>query len=212
MPTLETLATFCLAALALILLPGPSVLFVIGRSLAHGRRTGILSVLGNGLGGLPVVVAVALGLGVIVAESAVVFNVVKVVGAVYLIHLGIRAWRSGPAESALTEGAQGPVASPGRALLEGFWVGVSNPKTIVFFAAVLPQFVDRDSGAVSTQMLVLGVVFLLIALVCDSGWALLAGTARAWFAGSPSRLATVRRAGGAMMIGLGGLLLTSQRH
>ncbi|MET1132601.1 MAG: LysE family translocator [Aeromicrobium sp.] len=210
MPSPETLVTFTLASLVLILVPGPSVLFVIGRSLAHGRRAGILSVVGNGLGGLPIVVAVALGLGAVVAGSAVVFTIVKVLGAAYLIHLGIQAIRHGRIDVASAE-SDPAAASSWRSLAEGFVVGVTNPKTIVFFVAVLPQFVDFGAGAIGAQMLVLGMLFLLIAIVCDSGWALLAGTARTWFVRSPRRLAAVRRTGGAMLVGLGGVLLTTHR-
>ncbi|GAA2082464.1 LysE family translocator [Aeromicrobium tamlense] len=209
MPALDQLLAFALASLVLILIPGPSVLFVIGRSLAHGRRAGILSVLGNGLGGLPVVLAVSLGLGAIVAGSAVLFTIVKVLGAGYLVYLGVQAMRH--ASIAVTAEVDGPEESPWRALGEGFVVGATNPKTIVFFVAVLPQFVSFESGAIGSQMAVLGVLFLLIAIVCDSGWALLAGTARQWFTGSPRRLAAVRRSGGAMLVGLGGILLTTSR-
>lgn len=209
MPAVDVLLAFSLASLLLILLPGPSVLFVVGRSLSYGRRAGILSVVGNGLGGLPIVVAVALGLGAIVAGSVVVFTVVKVLGAAYLVYLGIQAIRHATIDLSAT-GAAPAVASTWRNLTEGFIVGVTNPKTMVFFIAVLPQFVDLDAGAVGLQMLVLGVLFLLIAIVCDSGWALLAGTARAWFTSSPHRLTVVRRTGGAMLVGLGGVLLTSR--
>ncbi|WP_146825917.1 LysE family translocator [Aeromicrobium flavum] len=209
MPPVESLLAFALASLVLIVVPGPSVLFVVGRSLAHGRRTGILSVLGNGLGGVPLVAAVALGIGAVVAESAAVFTAVKVVGAAYLAYLGVKAWRGGRDEGALTDGAAAAPASPWRALAEGFAVGVTNPKTIVFFVAVLPQFVDLEAGAVASQMLVLGVVFLAIAVVSDSGWALAAGAARDWFVSSPARLAAVRRAGGAMLVGLAGVLLVA---
>ena len=212
MPPTDALASFALASLVIIVVPGPSVLFVVGRSLAHGRRAGILSVTGNALGGLPVVVAVALGLGALVAGSVVAFAVVKVLGAAYLVYLGVRAFRAGGDSHDLSDGAAAPVSSVWRTLGEGFAVGVSNPKTIVFFVAVLPQFVDVAAGAVAAQMLVLGVTFLLIALVCDSGWAVLAGTARGWFART-GRLVAMRRTGGAMLVGLGAtLLLTGNRH
>jgi len=212
MPAPDAFWSFALASLVLILVPGPSVLFVVGRSLAHGRRDGILSVVGNALGGLPIVVAVALGLGAVVAGSVVAFTVVKVLGAAYLVYLGVRAFRSArESGDVATIGPVGPTSAR-RTLAEGFTVGVTNPKTIVFFAAVLPQFVDVDGGAVALQMVVLGATFLLIALVCDSGWAIAAGTARAWFARS-GRLVAMRRAGGAMLVGLGGtLLLVGQRH
>ncbi|MCD9154109.1 LysE family translocator [Aeromicrobium duanguangcaii] len=146
------------------------------------------------------------------ADSAAAFTALKIAGAGYLMWLGIKGLRSGRDEGALADGAAAPGVSPWRALAEGFGVGVTNPKTMVFFVAVLPQFVDLEAGAVAVQMLVLGVVFLAIAVVSDSGWALAAGSAREWFVSSPARLVAVRRTGGAMLIGLGGaLLLTRQR-
>jgi len=212
MPSLDAWASFALASLVLILVPGPSVLFVVGRSLAHGRRDGILSVVGNALGGLPIVLAVALGLGAVVAGSVVAFTVVKVLGAAYLVYLGVKAFRSAREAGEVPARDLGPVTSARRTLVEGFTVGITNPKTIVFFAAVLPQFVDVRAGAVAGQMVVLGMTFLLLALVCDSGWALAAGTARGWFARS-GRLVAMRRAGGTMLVGLGGtLLLAGNRH
>lgn len=211
MPAADALLSFALASLVLILVPGPSVLFVVGRSLAHGRRDGILSVAGNALGGLPIVLAVALGLGAVVAGSVVAFTVVKVLGAAYLVYLGVRAIRTSGESTEVDPGELPPRSSPRRTLAEGFVVGITNPKTIVFFVAVLPQFVDVAAGAVAAQMVVLGTTFLLIALVCDSGWALLAGAARGWF-GRSGRLVTVRRAGGGMLVALGGtLLLTGNR-
>jgi len=171
-PTFAALATFSLASLLLILIPGPSVLFVIGRSLALGRRGGLLSVLGNELGVLPLVAAVALGVGSIVAESIAVFTVVKLAGAGYLAYLGVQAIRH------RRDGAEGMTAGPShpdpgwKVVRQGFLVGVTNPKTIVFFVAVLPQFVDLHSGNVPVQMMVLGVIFAVLAFACDSIWAL----------------------------------------
>lgn len=199
---------FALASLALILIPGPSVLFVIGRSLALGRKGGILSVLGNALGMLPAIALVSLGLGAIVAESIVVFTVIKFAGAAYLVYLGVQAIRHRGARSDDT--TQMPVhPSAFRLLREGFFVGISNPKTIVFFVAVLPQFVSYESGAIPLQLALLGLIFFVIALACDSVWALTAGTARAWFARNPKRLARLEAGGGVMMIGLGGALALS---
>lgn len=198
-------ATFALAALALIVIPGPSVLFVIGRSLSLGRKGGFLSVLGNALGLLPGIAAVSLGVAAIVAESVVVFTVVKFVGAVYLIYLGIQAIRH---RSASTDAAM-PRAqlSTFRLLREGFVVGVSNPKTLVFFVAILPQFVDYSSGAIPTQLFVLGMIFIVIALASDGAWAWTACAARQWFDSSPRRLSLMGAGGGVMMILLGGVLL-----
>lgn len=200
----SNLLTFAIAALLLIAVPGPSVLFVIGRALALGRRGGLLSVLGNALGELLQVAAVALGLGVILAQSVLLFSVVKFAGAAYLIYLGVQAIRHRGSGHLAADPSRS--ASTARMLREGFIVGATNPKSIVFFVAVLPQFVDYQAGAIPLQLATLGALFLLIALVSDSAWALAAGTARHWFAGSPRRIAALGTTGGVMMIGLGGTL------
>lgn len=209
MLSLEQLLTFALASVLLTLIPGPTVLFVVGRSLSLGRRAGLWSVVGNTLGLLPVVVAVALGVGALVAESVVVFTVVKVVGAVYLVHLGVQAFRQRGTEAQL----EAPTArSTLRIVRDGFVVGVTNPKSVVFLAAVLPQFVDHSAGGISGQLFGLGLVFMTVALVSDSTYAYAAGTARAWFSSSPRRLSRMQGTGGLMMIGLGGsLALTGQK-
>ncbi|MGA7205248.1 MAG: LysE family translocator [Specibacter sp.] len=202
---------FALAAFALIVIPGPSVLFVIGRSLSLGRKGGFLSVLGNALGMLPAIALVSLGVGAIVAESIVVFIAIKFVGAGYLVYLGVQAihHRNDHIASGTTQRAR---PSSFRLIREGFFVGVSNPKTIVFFVAVLPQFVNYDHGAIPLQMATLGMIFFGIALASDSMWALTAGTARAWFARNPKRLSHMGAGGGVVMIGLGGALaLTGNR-
>jgi len=206
-PTTAALSAFALASLILIALPGPSVLFVVGRSLALGRRGGLLSVIGNELGGLPLVAAVAFGIGTAIAQSAVLFNIIKLIGAAYLVYLGAQAisHRHGPTDALPTGGAS---PRPLTILGQGFAVGITNPKTIVFFIAALPQFVDIDRN-VPMQMLVLGLVFTVIALICDSVWALLAGTVRTWFVKSPGRLSAVQTTGGALTIGLGGWLALS---
>lgn len=212
MPPPDRLGAFALTSLVLIVVPGPSVLFVIGRSLAYGRRGGLLSVLGNALGVLPLVAAVAVGLGTVVAASAVLFTTVKLAGAAYLVHLGIQAIRHRRLGSLrLRDG--GHTELPAWVVVrQGFVVGVSNPKTIVFLVAVLPQFVSLRAGAVPAQMMVLGAVFVVIALVSDGVWAVAAGSAQEWFASSPRRLAGLRATGGAMMVALGGTLaLTGHR-
>ena len=182
----SNLVAFTLASIVIIVIPGPSVLFVIGRSIALGRRAGVLSVVGNALGTIPAVIAVAFGVGAIVASSIAAFTVLKIAGAAYLVWLGIQAIRH-----RRTSG----VAAVG-----------TNPKTIAFFVAVLPQFVSPSSGPVWAQLLILGLLFQVLALACDSVWALAAGTARAWFARSPRRISTLSGAGGGLMIGLGGTL------
>ncbi|MFT2818031.1 LysE family translocator [Leifsonia sp. A12D58] len=208
MVPLSNLLTFALAAIALIALPGPSVLFVIGRSLALGRLGGFLSVLGNALGLVPIVIAVALGLGVIVTQSVVIFTIIKFVGAGYIVYLGVQAIRHRK-DAAKDIGVSSARKSNWRVLAEGFMVGISNPKSLVFFVAVLPQFVDYSQGAVPLQLATLGMVFVVLAVLGDSVWALTAGWARDWFATSPKRLEKLSATGGVMMIGLGGVLAAS---
>lgn len=203
---------FAAISLVLVLIPGPSVLFVLGRALAHGRRTALGSVLGNATGAYVLAALVSLGLGEIVSRSVAVFTVLKLAGAAYLVFLGVRTWRHRKALG-VTGTADGPAPARGdlRVLWEGFVVGVTNPKTMVFFAAVLPQFVDRGAGRVHEQMLLLALVFTVLALICDSMWAVGASAARAWFARSPRRLAAVGGTGGLAMIGLGVVVAVTGR-
>ncbi|WP_433081283.1 LysE family translocator [Dactylosporangium sp. CA-052675] len=202
MVSADRLLAFAAMSFLLILIPGPSVLFVIGRALAHGRRAALTTVVGNTFGACMLVVAVALGIGSVVERSVVIFTVLKLAGAAYLVYLGVKAWRE--RDSMQASFADAEVTHGGlRTFWEGFTVGVSNPKTIVFFAAVLPQFVDRGQGHVAVQMLMLGLVFNAIAIVSDSMWGLVAATARDWFARSPRRLSLVGGVGGLTLIGLG---------
>ena len=209
---IDNLLGFILAAIILIVIPGPSVLFTIGRTLALGRLGGLLSVLGNALGVIPIVVAVSLGVGAIIAQSVVVFTIVKFAGAAYLVFLGIQAIRHRDVAARQVEEGTMP-RSRRRQLAEGFVVGITNPKTIAFFVAVLPQFVDLTSGSVPLQLFELGMIFVVLALICDSVWALAAGAARDWFGRSPRRLAAMSATGGGLMIGLGGILaLSGTKH
>jgi threonine/homoserine/homoserine lactone efflux protein len=206
--SLERIGGFAAMSVVLVLIPGPSVLFVLGRALAHGRRTALGSVVGNAAGAYVLSAAVAVGLGEIVSRSVALFSALKLIGAVYLVYLGLKAWRRRGvlAEAVRGDAAEGVPAAPRsdvRTLWEGFVVGVTNPKTMVFFAAVPPQFVDRGAGRVHEQMLLLGLVFTVIALLFDSMWALTASAARTWFARSPRRMAAVGGTGGLAMIGLG---------
>ncbi|WP_371597690.1 LysE family translocator [Streptomyces sp. NBC_00564] len=198
----DRLLAFAAMSFLLIVIPGPSVLFVIGRALAQGRRAALTTVAGNTLGACVLVVAVALGVGAVVERSVLVFTVLKLAGAAYLVYLGVKAVRQRRSLQAAFTG-DGPAHGGLRTLWEGFAVGVANPKTMVFFAAVLPQFVNRSQGQVSAQMLLLGLVFNVIAVVFDSAWGLVAAGARNWFANSPRRLALVGGVGGLTMIGLG---------
>ena len=207
----DHLLAFALTAFALIAVPGPSVLFVISRALVLGRRGALATVVGNAFGVYVQVMAVAFGIGAIVERSIAVFTVIKLAGAAYLIFLGIQAIRH---RHALRDvfAVSGDPKTMWRVLAEGFVVGISNPKAIVFFAAVLPQFVDARSGNVPLQMLVLGAIFLLIALVSDGAWAIGAGAARSWFAKSPARLSRIGGIGGLVMIGIGARLAVTGRH
>ncbi len=199
------LLAFLVAAVVLVIMPGPTVLFVVGRSLSLGRRGGLLSVLGNAIGLVPIIVAVAFGVGAIIAESVVIFTIIKYVGAAYIVYLGVQAIRHRKrAAAAMSSGVRHKSAP--RMLAEGFLVGVTNPKTIAFFLAVLPQFVDPSYGWVPGQLLLLGGIFVVLALLSDGAWALAAGSARDWFARSPKRVENLGTTGGVMMIGLGGVL------
>lgn len=200
---IENLIAFAVASIVLVVIPGPSVLFVIGRSIALGRRAGVLSVLGNALGTIPAILAVVFGVGAIVASSVVAFTIIKIAGAIYLMWLGIQAIRH---RNAHVEAVTRSQAAPATLLRQGFIVGLTNPKAIAFFVAVLPQFVSPEAGPVWAQLLLLAIFFELIAVSCDMAWALAAGTARVWFAKSPQRMSKLSGAGGLMMIGLGGAL------
>jgi threonine/homoserine/homoserine lactone efflux protein len=209
--TTSSVLTFALAALVVIVVPGPSVLFTIGRALSVGRRDAVLSVVGNGLGVLAQVILIAVGLGALVAASATAYTAVKLAGAAYLVWLGVKAIRHRRDTAvALRAGVSGLPGARLPVLRTGFVVGVTNPKTVVFLSALLPQFVDR-SGVASLQMLALGALFAAMAVALDSCWALAAGQVRDWFASSPRRLERIGGAGGAMMIGLGAGVAVSGR-
>jgi threonine/homoserine/homoserine lactone efflux protein len=209
-PSVETLLAFTLAGVILVIVPGPSVLFIVGRALAHGRRAALASVAGNTAGASLVVIVVALGFGAIAAQSAGVFTALKLAGAAYLVYLGVQTIRKrGEIVARLDE----PVTPADRRMfLQGVIVGVTNPKVLIFFAAVLPQFVDTEAGSPTTQMLVLGLLFAIIAAALDATWGLAAGTARTWFATSPTRLRWMGGIGGTSLIVMGaGLALTGRK-
>jgi threonine/homoserine/homoserine lactone efflux protein len=208
-PTGHLLA-FVVTSFALIVVPGPSVLFIVSRALTLGQRAALATVVGNEAGEYVQVLAVAFGIGVLVERSIVVFTVLKLAGAAYIVVLGLRTIRDRQSLARVLDVAVTP-RSTRRVFREGFVVGVSNPKTVIFFAAILPQFVDRQAGHVPVQMLTFGLVFLLIALLSDSIWALAAARARAWLSRSPARLARIGGIGGLVMIGLGARLAFSGR-
>ena len=205
MPSSSQWVAFLIASILFIQVPGPSLLFTIGRALTVGRREALLSVVGNAIGVTAQVALVAVGLGAVVAASATAYTAIKLLGAGYVVWLGVQAIRHrSDARRAMADAA--PVRR-GHPVRIGFTVGATNPKTIVFFVAFLPQFID-PTGPIALQTMVLGLVFGLMAMASDSMWALAAGTARTWFATKPTRLDTLSATGGTMMIGLGATMLT----
>jgi threonine/homoserine/homoserine lactone efflux protein len=203
------LLTFVVASVVLIALPGPSVLFAIGRALSVGRARALAAVVGNALGVWLQVLVVAVGLGELISRSAVVFASVKFAGAIYLVYLGVSAIRHRGAAWAALDGGR-PARGGLRSLADGVVVGATNPKTVVFFVAFLPQFVDPTHG-VALQIAGLGALFAALAVALDTVWVVLAGGARTWFARSPRRLAAIGGTGGVAMIGLGVGLAVSGR-
>lgn len=203
MVSTDHLLGFALAAFILIAIPGPSVVFVIGRALAYGRGVALATVIGNSVGLLAILILVAVGLGTIVQRSEQVYLAVKFVGAAYLVWLGIQAIRHRKEFSVvrLSEGHGSlPLLTAGR---QGFVVGFSNPKAFIIFASVLPQFVDRGEGHVAVQMLLLGLIAFTIGILSDSVWAITAAQLRTWFNASPQRGELLGAVGGTSMIGLG---------
>ena len=205
MPSSSQWVAFLVASILFIQVPGPSLLFTIGRALTVGRREALLSVVGNAIGVTAQVGLVAVGLGAVVAASATAYTAIKLLGAGYVVWLGVQAIRHrSDARRAMADAT--PVRR-GHPVRIGFTVGATNPKTIVFFVAFLPQFID-PTGPIALQTMVLGLVFGLMAMASDSMWALAAGTARTWFATKPTRLDTLSATVGTMMIGLGATMLT----
>jgi threonine/homoserine/homoserine lactone efflux protein len=200
---------YFIAAVVIVLAPGPSVLFVIARAIAWGRATAVATVLGNVTGAFTLSVVVAVGLGPILQRSEIAFISVQVLGGLYLVYLGITAIKHSQihANDITNQGDIRP--SKWRSMREGFWVGALNPKGMVFFAAILPQFVDREAGNITSQLILMGAIFALLALFFDSGWGVLAVTIRNWLATELKRLVLMRMTGGVVMIILGLLTLLS---
>jgi threonine/homoserine/homoserine lactone efflux protein len=169
MPTPSTVAVFLLAAVALAVVPGPAVTYIVTQSIDQGRRAGLVSALGVATGGLVHVAAATVGLSALIASSAEAFTVVKLVGAAYLIAVGIRRILSRDEDDAAERGLRAPLAHVYR---QGVVVNVLNPKTALFFLAFLPQFVDPDRGAVWPQVALLGTLFVLVAALSDMTYAL----------------------------------------
>ncbi|MFI6171247.1 LysE family translocator [Nocardia sp. NPDC051052] len=202
MVPMSNLLAFLAAATVLIIVPGPGVLFTIGRALTLGRRAALLSVIGHCAGVFVALLLVAVGLGTLLMASSLALTVIKFAGALYLMYIGVQAFRE--RKSLLDAlGARVEPAPDAKVLRQSVVVGLTNPKAIIFFAAILPHFADPAAGSLPLQFLILGSIFLAVAMVSDSAWALLASSARTWFARSPRRLEAVGGAGGMMIVGLG---------
>jgi threonine/homoserine/homoserine lactone efflux protein len=206
------LVEFLITVYVLILIPGPSVLFVVSRGVSLGRRAALATVLGNASGFSLQLLLVSVGVGSIVARSDAVFTALKLAGAAYLVFLGVRNIRDRKAPAKLFGPTQVAPKSLRRIIREGFYVGATNPKGIIIFTAVLPQFIDRSQGHVTLQLLTLGAICILIALLSDGAWAIASGTARQWLGKSQRRLELLSGTGGVMLIGLGiGLAVTGRK-
>ena len=210
MPDASSFALFAAAAVALLLVPGPAVLYIVAQSVHGGRSAGLVSVLGVHVGTLVHITAAAVGLSSLVVSSATAFDIVKYAGAGYLVFLGVRRLLArGNGEIA----AAAEKASLRRLFVHGIVVNVLNPKTALFFFAFLPQFVDVSAGRVGLQMAVLGLVFVALGLVSDSAYALAAGTAGSWLRTNRRALIAERYVSGTVFVGLGlATALTGSRH
>ncbi|MET1009990.1 MAG: LysE family translocator [Gaiellaceae bacterium] len=200
LPDPGTLAVFAAAAIALLVIPGPAVLYIVTQSIEHGRTAGLVSMLGIQTGGLVHVLAAALGLSALLMRSATAFEIVKFAGAGYLIFLGLRKLFS---RERFETTSERPPRRLDRLYRQGIVVNVLNPKTALFFFAFLPQFVQVDQGSVGLQIAVLGVFFLVLAAISDGMYALAAGTASDWLRGNPRFLRAERWISGTVLVGLG---------
>jgi threonine/homoserine/homoserine lactone efflux protein len=203
-PSLSTLPVFMAASIALLVIPGPAVLFIVARSGAQGRRAGFVSVLGVHTASMVHVCAAVAGLSAVVVASALAFTAVKLVGGLYLIYIGVKTLRGArPAPSVAV-----PTVRPEKRLFaDAFLVNLLNPKVALFFLAFLPQFVQRGHGAIWSQTLVLGLVYIALGLCSDSVYVLIGARLGSWLTGRTQRLRASRYAEGGILVGLGVLTL-----
>lgn len=207
MITGANLAEFIYASVAIMLAPGPSVMFTIARAVAWGRGTAILTVLGNSMGMLILSLVIAVGLGPLLQRSELLLIFVQVLGGAYLIYLGIDALKHRRLHAADMVAINELKPAKPQVVKQGFMVGVLNPKALVFFSAIFPQFVDASVGSITIQMIWFGVIFAALAFLLDGMWAVVVGGSRDWFANSQSRLVALRTMGGVVMLLLGALVI-----
>src|SRR5699024_2446243 len=217
MVPLEQAVGITLASVILIAVPGPSVMFVVGRALSYGRASAMGSVVGNAIGCYSVGVVIALGLGPLLERSEILFQAIKWAGILYLVYLGIQAIRhAGPVTASEDDAAEAKAdknsKTPWSAVRTGIIVGLTNPKSFVLFTAIVPQFIDPAAGGTVVQMLAVGLALMPIGLITDGICALCAGRARAWLAKSPKRMTAIGRGGGASIIGVAASVAASGGH
>jgi threonine/homoserine/homoserine lactone efflux protein len=203
------LATFIVASMIIIIVPGPSVLFTLARGVAWGRAVAVLTVLGNSLGTLTLSVIVAVGLGPLLAHSKTLSVILQLLGGAYLFWLGLGALRHRQEHARAMTEREHDRPGNGHVVRQGYVVGILNPKSLVFFVAVFPHFVDRTKGDVTLQLLLFGGLFSVMAFCSDSTWGVIAGTAREWLSGSPTRLVVLRTTGAVVMMTLGTIIVLS---
>jgi threonine/homoserine/homoserine lactone efflux protein len=199
-PSHTSLAVFVSAALALLLIPGPAIFYIVGRAMGQGRAAGLVSALGIAVGTLIHVAAAVVGLSALLMSSALAFNVVKYVGAAYLIFLGLQKLLSKDSFAPSGQAERTPLR---RIFAQGIVVNILNPKTALFFFAFLPQFVDASRGKVAGQIFFLGMLFAVMGALTDSLWGLFAGTLARWLCGNSRWTQAPRYVSGGMLISLG---------
>ncbi|HEY5438571.1 MAG TPA: LysE family translocator [Acidimicrobiales bacterium] len=203
------LAEFFVASITIIMVPGPSVLFTLARGVAWGRAVAVLTVLGNSIGTLLLSIIVAVGLGPLLSHSKAFSISLQLAGGLYLLWLGIGAMRHRHAHAEAMTKREAYRPSNLSIVRQGFTVGILNPKSLVFFAAVFPHFVDRTKGNVTVQLLIFGGIFSVMAFLSDGTWGMIAGTAREWLSDSPHRLVILRTVGACVMMTLGVIIMVS---
>jgi threonine/homoserine/homoserine lactone efflux protein len=201
-PNHTSLLIFVSTAALLLAIPGPAVLYIVGRSIGQGRNAGLVSALGIGVGTLVHTAAAAVGLSALLVSSATAFSVVKYLGAAYLVYLGIQRLRSKESLAAVSD-TSAPRVTLARVFSQGIVVNVLNPKTALFFFAFLPQFIDPARGHVATQILSLGILFACMGTTSDSLWALFSGSVAGWLRANQRWMRNERYVSGCILISLG---------